>query len=157
IHDAIGNAVNIAQPLLERRNQTLSVAEPPHLPEIEGDRARLTQVFVNLIINASKYSPIGQPIELQLAHQAETLRVSVADRGPGIPLAERSNLFRSFVRLNTGDREQYGIGLGLFVVKTIVEAHGGQVGVRDRPGGGSLFWFEIPLRQREATDEDPRG
>lgn len=151
IHEAIENAVNIAQPLLERRNQTLSLAEPPQLSEIEADPTRLTQVLVNLIINASKYSPIGQPIELQLAQREDTLHVGVADRGPGIPPAERSNLFRSFVRLDTGDQEQYGIGLGLFVVKKIVEAHGGQVGISDQPSGGSLFWFEIPLRQEETA------
>jgi PAS domain S-box-containing protein len=151
IHEAIENAVNIAQPLLERRNQTLSLAEPPQLSEIEADPARLTQVLVNLIINASKYSPIGQPIELRLAQRENTLHVGVADRGPGIPPAERSNLFRSFVRLDAGDQEQYGIGLGLFVVKTIVEAHGGQVGINDQPNGGSLFWFEIPLRQKETA------
>lgn len=148
IHEAIENAVNIAQPLLERRNQALSLVESPKLPEIEGDPARLTQVLVNLIINASKYSPIGQPIELQLAQRDDTLHIAVADRGPGIPPAERSNLFRSFVRLDSGDQEQYGIGLGLYVVKTVVEAHGGQVGISDPPGGGALFWFEIPLRQQ---------
>ena len=151
IHEAIENAVNIAQPLLEQRSQMLSLAEPPQLPEVEGDPARLTQALVNLIINASKYSPLGQPIELQLAQRADMLWVGVIDRGPGIPPAERSNLFRRFVRLNTGDQEQYGIGLGLFVVKTIVEAHGGQVGVSDHAGGGSLFWFEIPLRQKDAS------
>jgi len=151
IHEAIENAINIAQPLLKRRDQALSLAESPQLPEIEGDPARLTQVLVNLIINASKYSPIGQPIELQLRQQATTLYIGVADRGPGIPSDERSNLFRSFVRLDSGDQEQYGIGLGLYVVKTIVEAHGGQVGVSDQPGGGSLFWFEIPLRQTKGS------
>ena len=149
IHEAIENGINIAQPLLDRRNQALSLAESPQLPEIEGDPARLTQVMVNLIINASKYSPIGQPIELQLAQRGDTLFVGVGDRGPGIPPTERGNLFRSFVRLGSGDQEQYGIGLGLYVVKTIVEAHGGQVGVSDRPRGGSLFWFEIPLRQKD--------
>jgi two-component system, OmpR family, phosphate regulon sensor histidine kinase PhoR len=154
IHEAIENAVNIAQPLLEQRNQKLSLAEPPQLSKIEGDPARLTQALVNLIINASKYSPVNQPIELQLAQQAGMLWVGVSDRGPGIPPGERSNLFRSFVRLNSGDQEQYGVGLGLFVVKTIVEAHGGQAGVSDHAGGGSLFWFEIPLRQKETSHED---
>ncbi|MBK8899780.1 MAG: PAS domain S-box protein [Anaerolineaceae bacterium] len=151
IHEAIENGINIARPLLERRNQTLSLAESPHLPEIEGDPARLTQVMVNLIINASKYSPIGQPIELQLAQRNEKLFVAVGDRGPGIPQAERGNLFRSFVRLGSGDQEQYGIGLGLYVVKTIIESHGGQVGISDRPRGGSLFWFEIPFRQKDGV------
>ncbi len=151
IHEAVENAINIVQPLLERRNQPFSLVEPPQLAEIEGDAARLTQVLVNLIVNASKYSPIGKPIELQLAQHTDTLWVGVVDRGPGIPPAERSNLFRSFVRLDTGDQEQYGIGLGLYVVKTVVEAHGGRVGIRDQAGGGSLFWFEIPLRQKGAN------
>lgn len=151
VHEAIEQAVNIARPLLERRNQTLSLAESAHVSEIEGDPVRLTQALVNLIFNASKYSPIGQPIALQLEESATTLHVGVADRGPGIPPAERSHLFRRFVRLDSGDQEQYGVGLGLFVVKTIVEAHGGQVGIDDHPGGGSLFWFEIPLRREEGT------
>jgi len=154
IHEVIENAVNIARPLLERREQPLSMVESPQLPGIEGDPARLTQVLVNLIINASKYSPIGRPIELQLAQQGAMLHVGVADCGPGIPEAEFSNLFRSFVRLDSGDQEQYGIGLGLYVVKTIVEAHGGRVGVGNQPGGGAIFWFDIPLRQKDAANED---
>jgi PAS domain S-box-containing protein len=146
IHEALENAVNIARPLLERRGQPFTLSEPSYLAEIEGDPARLTQALVNLIINASKYSPIGRPIELRLAQQAGMLWVGVADRGPGVPPEERGNLFRSFVRLDTGDQEQYGIGLGLYVVKTVVEAHGGRVGVSDQPGGGALFWFEIPIK-----------
>lgn len=148
IHEVVENAFNIARPLLERRSQPFSLAEPAHLAEIEGDPARLTQVLVNLIVNAGKYSPIGRPVEVQLAQGEDTLWVGVADRGPGIPPAERSNLFRSFVRLDNGNQEQYGVGLGLYVVKTVVEAHGGRVGIRDHAGGGSLFWFEIPLRQK---------
>jgi signal transduction histidine kinase len=151
IHQALDDAVIITRPLLERRSQQLLLSASPDLPEIEGDSARLTQVFVNLIINASKYSPIGQVIEVKLTQPANTLHVGIADQGPGIPRAERNNIFRSFVRLDSGDQEQHGIGLGLFVVKTIVEGHGGQVGVSDRPGGGSLFWFEIPLPQKETA------
>ncbi len=151
IHESIESAVNIARPLLERRSQSFSLAEPAHLSLIEGDPARLTQALVNLIINASKYSPIGQPVELQLEQREASLWVGVADHGSGIPAAERSNLFRSFVRLDSGDQEQYGVGLGLYVVKTVIEAHEGQVGVMDRPEGGSLFWFEIPLRQKDAA------
>ena len=71
--------------------------------------------------------------------------MSVADRGPGIPPAERLNLFRRFVRLDVQDDGEYGTGLGLYVVKTTIEAHGGQVGIEDRPGGGSIFWFEVPM------------
>ena len=76
----------------------------------------------------------------------------VADRGPGIPAAERANLFRRFVRLDSTQtnpvsspkNDVYGTGIGLYVVKTAIEAHGGRVGIEERPGGGSIFWFEIP-------------
>lgn len=147
---AIENATRITRPLLERREQVMTVDTPPGLSPVEGDSTRLTQALVNLIFNASKYSPIGGPITLRLALSENHLRVEVSDRGPGIPPEERTNLFRRFVRLDTGDREQYGIGLGLFVVKTIVDAHGGQVGIDSRTGGGSRFWFEIPLRREVA-------
>jgi signal transduction histidine kinase len=75
------------------------------------------------------------------------LRLAVADRGAGIPPAERVNLFRRFVRLDRSDGEQYGVGLGLYVVKHTIEAHRGRVGIEDRPGGGSLFWVELPLEK----------
>jgi signal transduction histidine kinase len=74
------------------------------------------------------------------------VRVSVADRGEGIAPPDRENLFRRFVRLEPADPGQYGVGLGLSVVKAIVEEHGGRVGVEGRPGGGSVFWFTLPLR-----------
>lgn len=146
INQAITDAVNIARPLIERRQQQLSLSEPPQLPEIEADATRITQALINLISNASKYSPIGEAIDIQIAQEATGLRLTVADRGPGTPEAERDHLFHSFVRLHSTDGEQYGIGLGLYVVKTIIEAHGGQVGVNGREGGGSLFWFSLPYR-----------
>ncbi|MBK8431345.1 MAG: ATP-binding protein [Chloroflexi bacterium] len=68
-------------------------------------------------------------------------------------MGEEANLFRRFVRLATADTEQYGVGLGLYVVKTAIEAHGGRVGVENRPSGGAVFWFELPL----ATAEEQRG
>ena len=75
------------------------------------------------------------------------LRVSVSDQGPGIPHLEQSKLYHRFMRLGTTERAQYGIGLGLSVVKAIVEAHRGEVGMRERPGGGSIFWFTIPAQE----------
>lgn len=138
-------ALDIVGPLLERRRQQIVTGESGLLPVIHADPARLTQVLVNLLVNASKYSPPGKPIDVNLVRQGESLRVSVADRGPGIPPDERDNIFRRFVRRETGDREQYGVGLGLFVVQATVRAHDGRVGVEDRPGGGSVFWFELPL------------
>ena len=112
---------------------------------MEADRGRLTQAVVNLLSNAAKYSPIGRPIDLWVTPGATGVRVSVGDRGAGIPAEQRANVFRRFVRLDDEGNEQQGMGLGLYLVKKIVEAHGGTVGVDDRPGGGAVFWFELPV------------
>ncbi len=145
IQDAITDALHIVRPLLERRQQAITRHEPADLPQIQADPARLTQVMVNLLTNASKYSPHGAMITLETQLGDGRLRTAVCDEGPGIPPTERANLFHRFVRLDSVDREQYGIGLGLYVVKTVIEAHDGRVGVDDRPGSGSVFWFELPI------------
>jgi signal transduction histidine kinase len=112
---------------------------------VEADRGRLTQALVNLLSNAAKYSPIGRPIDLWVEQRLEAIRVSVADRGPGIPAEDKVNVFRRFVRLGDEDEEHQGVGLGLYLAKKIAEAHDGEVGVDNRPGGGAIFWMEIPL------------
>ncbi|MEZ4725599.1 MAG: ATP-binding protein [Caldilineaceae bacterium] len=158
LRHVIEDALRLVQPLFDRRRQTFTLnaedhwldsAAPTH---IEADKGRLTQVLVNLLVNASKYSPLGGPIELSISAEDSWLRVAVADRGPGIPPHDRLNLFRRYVRLDIQDNEEYGIGLGLYVVKTTIEAHGGAVGIEDRPDGGSVFWFTLPL----GLDEDGR-
>ncbi|HTX89751.1 MAG TPA: ATP-binding protein [Anaerolineales bacterium] len=147
LHTVVVEAEKVMKPLLERRNQTLVIELQPDLPTADVDPMRLTQVLVNLISNASKYGPMDKPIELGMALQDEnTLRVSVSDQGTGIPLEERANVFRRFIRLDEKDKAQYGIGLGLSVVKSIVEGHGGRVGLDGRPGGGLTFWFTLPLK-----------
>lgn len=139
------SALQMIGPLLQRRQQPVNVGEPGALPSVMGDAARLTQVLVNLLGNASKYSPVGSPIDITVTRVNGALRIAVADRGPGIARADRDNVFRRFVRGESADGEQYGVGLGLFVVKNVVEAHAGRVGVEDRAGGGSIFWFELPV------------
>jgi len=147
----IDDALRLVQPLLDRRQQPFAVVGPfgadteHEWPEIQADAARLTQVVVNLLVNASKYSPTGSAVEVWIELSINRLRLAVADRGPGIPPDERLNLFRRFVRLDNEAGEQYGVGLGLHVVKTTIEAHGGQIGIDDRPGGGSIFWCELPV------------
>jgi PAS domain S-box-containing protein len=143
----IAEAQILMKPLLERRNQDLVIHLPPHLPKVEVDAMRLTQVLVNLLSNASKYSPIGQPIEISLSlEENNAFKVSISDRGPGIPSEDKIDIFRRFIRRGEKDKAQYGIGLGLAVVKMIVESHGGTVAMDDRPGGGSIFWFTIPVQ-----------
>jgi PAS domain S-box-containing protein len=142
----VADAHQLMQPLLERRNQLLVIDIPADIPVAEVDPMRVTQVLVNLISNASKYAPMDKPIELCVRlESANMLRISVSDQGSGISAADRENVFRRFIRLDEKDKAQYGVGLGLSVVKTIVESHGGRVGLEERPGGGSTFWFTLPL------------
>jgi PAS domain S-box-containing protein len=146
LNNVIAEAVRVVDPLLRRRHQRLIVHEPQHLPVASIDPTRITQVLVNLLSNASKYSPMEEEIELRVEWvEGGPLKFSVEDRGPGITDHEGQNLFQRFVRLGEKDGAQYGVGLGLFVVKTIVEEHGGQVGVDNRESGGSIFWFTIPM------------
>jgi signal transduction histidine kinase len=156
LNQVFEQALHMVGPLLERRRQpvTSTIGASPSAgsgqalvdAQINADAGRLTQALVNLLNNASKYSPPGEPVEVRITQRDGLLRVAVTDHGPGIPAEERMNLFGRFVRRETADGEQYGIGLGLYVVKTTVEAHGGRVGIDDRPGGGSVFWFELPLK-----------
>jgi two-component system, OmpR family, sensor histidine kinase KdpD len=142
-HMVVEESVQTMAPLLERRRQRVLVAEPAAYPPLELDPVRVAQVLVNLLSNASKYSPVGTDVALQVTVEGAGLRVTVADRGPGLSAAERETLFQRWVRRGE-DNTQYGVGLGLLVVKAIVDGHGGEVGVLPRPGGGSRFWFTLP-------------
>jgi signal transduction histidine kinase len=153
LNQVTAEAIRTMQPLLDRRKQRLSLTEPLQLPPVHADPTRLRQVIINLLANASKYGPQDETIDLELAQVDETLKITVADRGPGIPPGERAQLFNRFVRVGAQTSEQVGIGLGLSVVKAIVEGHGGEVGTDERPGGGSVFWFTLPLAEEALHDE----
>jgi PAS domain S-box-containing protein len=144
------DAMRVMQPLLTRRRQQVLIRKPKRLPTILADPTRLTQVLVNLISNASKYSPIGTQIELTLEKiDGKMMRVTIADRGDGILGKDKEQVFHRFIRLGNSDGTQYGIGLGLSVVKAIIEEHCGEIGVEDRRDGGSIFWFKLPINGRQ--------
>lgn len=154
INQVLSDALRLVQPFLNRRRQTLTLDQPLTLPPLNADTTRLTQVLVNLLSNASKYSPMHSPIDLWIKTHEDALYLAVADRGEGIPPEQRESIFREFVRLGGETSSEYSSGLGLAVVKVIIEAHGGQVGVDTRSGGGSIFWFTLPLREA-VTHENP--
>jgi len=146
LNKLVNEAVHVIEPLMTRRRQTLALHMDSLIPEVNVDRTRFIQVLVNLLSNASKYSPMEKVIDLRIGPVGSThLKIEVADRGPGVPPVDRENLFRRFMRLGDQNEAQYGAGLGLSVVKTIIEGHIGEVGVKDRAGGGSIFWFTIPI------------
>jgi len=146
LSEVIGEAVRVMAPLLQRREQGLQIEMDWSLPPLTLDPTRITQVIVNLLSNASKYSPTGKGIRIKVKPSTgNLLLISIVDQGAGLSLHDRENLFKRFVRLNDDTGEQLGVGLGLSVVKTIVEAHGGTVGVDENPEGGSIFWFTLPM------------
>ena len=132
--------------MLFRSDVTLITLPPiPGLPlTVLGDRTRLEQVAANLIDNAIKYTPAGGRVEIDLSVQATSAVLRVRDTGIGIPANE---LPRIWDRLFRGDqsRTERGLGLGLSLVKAIVEAHGGSVVVESEVGKGSVFTVSLPL------------
>ena len=122
--------------------QDLQVDLPLHYV----DPNYLTQVLWNLLENACKYSPWPSRITVDARWNGTDVLIGVADRGPGIPAGEREQIFQRFYRLNRDHRSHTaGSGLGLAICRGIVEAHGGQIWVEDRPGGGSAFRISLPL------------
>jgi PAS domain S-box-containing protein len=145
VTEIIAEAIRVMQPLLDKHEQRLVVGLPAAIPTVRADPRRTVQVMVNLLSNASRYGPDDVEIEIGAAVLGDWVRVTVADNGPGVPPEYRGELFRRFAYPDTGnDRAQVGAGLGLSVVKAVVEAHGGEVGIEDRPGRGSVFWFTLP-------------
>lgn len=108
------------------------------------DPQRIVQVFVNFIGNAVKFTPPGGAIRVRAQLEGDALRCEVSDTGPGIAPEDVPRLFRRFSQLSAG-AEKGGSGLGLSINKTIVEAHGGRIGVESAPGHGATFWFTLPL------------
>jgi PAS domain S-box-containing protein len=146
LSDIIAEAIAMMQPILDKHGQSLVVELPAAIPVVQADPRRTVQVLINLLSNASKYGPDDAEIEIWATIRGSWVRVAVADAGPGIPPAYRQDLFRRFVHPESDNgKAQVGVGLGLSVVKAIVEAHGGKVGIEGRPGGGSVFWFTQPI------------
>jgi two-component system sensor histidine kinase KdpD len=142
----------VVEPLLVQRGQSLRVRMAQGLPEILADNRRLGQVLVNLILNASKFSPSNTIIDLSGTARGGSVRLTIADRGPGVSIEQSQRLFEPYYRApSTTALGKDGVGLGLSIVKSIVEAHGGHVGVESRRGGGARFWFSVPSVARAAA------
>ncbi|MNS29823.1 Alkaline phosphatase synthesis sensor protein PhoR [compost metagenome] len=122
------------------------MAIAPELPALSGDPQRLTQVLLNLVGNAIKFTPEGGRIAVTLDRDEGHLAIRVTDTGIGIAEADLPRLFKPFSQLDVGNtRSTTGTGLGLSIAKALVEAHSGQIGVESEPGRGSTFWVRLPL------------
>jgi two-component system, OmpR family, sensor histidine kinase KdpD len=148
IHDVLGRM----QPLLQERKVETDL--PENLPPVELDYLQIDQVLTNLIENAIRYTPASSPIEVSAQIKGNEMVICVADRGPGIPPADRERVFDKFYRVQRVAARSTGSGLGLAVCKGLVEAHGGHIWVENREGGGAIFCFTLPTG---ATKAEERG
>jgi signal transduction histidine kinase/PAS domain-containing protein len=130
-----------------QRPITLELSSIQPLP-IFADVDRIGQVVTNYLSNALKYSPPDTPIIVRVALDGQAVRVSVRDEGPGLSVEEQQHIWERFYRVEGIEVQSgsgVGLGLGLHICRTIIERHGGQIGVDSAPGAGSTFWFTLPL------------
>jgi PAS domain S-box-containing protein len=153
----LGNAIEQVRPLIEARGHHLTTRMPSGDVHVLGDRTRLVQVVSNLLNNAAKYTPPNGALSMSMA-VGEDVRVQVTDTGMGIEAQLMPHVFDLFTQgERTPDRAQGGLGLGLALVKSLVELHGGRVTAESPgPGAGSTFTVTLPLLQVEAV-KAPQG
>lgn len=150
LREVIELSLEEAQPLLHDRQ--IEVHIPENLQPMAMDRELVRRVLRHLIENAVKYSPSGSPISLSARAEAEKVLVTVADHGPGIDETEQPFIFEKFFRGKRQRQRVQGTGMGLAIVKAILEAHGGGIEVTSKPGKGSDFTFWLPLQAPEQPD-----
>jgi len=142
LQDLIGTALARIEDLGSRCPVTVTL--PDGLPLVSLDFLLVTQVLVNLLDNAMKYSPPGAPIEIAAELKEDVLQVRVADRGDGIPRDELERVFEKFYRVQRASGPK-GSGLGLSICRGLIEAHGGRIWAEPRPDGGTVIVFSLPL------------
>jgi signal transduction histidine kinase/HAMP domain-containing protein len=147
--EVIKAARELIEPLLQQRGQKLEVNVAPRLPMLWGDEQRLVQVAVNLLVNASKFGPPDSTIRLEARPGPNGgIEFWVDDQGPGPKAGDENALFEQFIRSGGEDPEESGLGLGLYIVRSIVERHGGRVSLRPGPEKGTRARVELPVGAR---------
>jgi signal transduction histidine kinase len=139
----LGTCAQIS-PLLQGKAQKLNMDLPDSLPIVHGDGQRLEQVVLNLMTNATKFTPREGTITLTVRKQDNSLTIQIRDTGVGIAREEQDRLFKPYSRLNADRQRHPGLGLGLALAKQVVELHGGRIWVESESGKGSTFAFTLP-------------
>jgi PAS domain S-box-containing protein len=147
LDELIGEALVLNRGFAERFQVRFQVSGDLLRAEVQADRKRLLQVMTNLLSNAAKFSPQGEAVEVAMEDLGERVRVSVLDRGPGIPDSFRSRIFGRFAQADSSvTRQKGGTGLGLAICKRLVELMDGRIGFAGRANGGTAFYFDLPKR-----------
>lgn len=145
LSDVAAEAQTLVGALLSQRGQRLVIELPEDLPNVAGDELRLTQVLVNLLANACKYAPEHSVVRVGAEAQGETVCVWVEDEGPGVSDAQLSSIFDRFSRGPEQEPEPGGLGLGLWIVKSIIERHGGRISAARTADNRTRFSFTLPV------------
>ncbi len=151
LEEVIGSSIKLLEKnLLDHR---VSVKLAPQLPLLEFDAVLMERVFCNLLENAAKYSAAGTPIEISARCVDAVVEIAVCDHGPGVADAHAGDIFAMFVR-GTRESAMPGVGLGLAICRTIVEAHGGSIHAVNRPPAGACFIFTLPTGNPPVIEEE---
>jgi signal transduction histidine kinase len=142
--DVIAHVVESLRPTALDAGCDVTLTTPGRALQGAWDRLRLEQIFSNLLSNAFKYGP-GRPVEISVSRSRANVVVEVVDGGPGIPAPDLERIFGRFER-SAANRHQSGLGLGLYVCRNLVEAHCGEIAVRNEPGAGARFTVRLPIR-----------
>src|ERR1700732_3359144 len=141
----VSTVLTAVEPLATGKQLALNSDLPPDLPPARGDERRISQVLLNLVGNAIKFTDIGE-VAVRASASNGSFTVAVRDTGPGIPESDHGRIFEEFQQADTSStRKKGGTGLGLAIVKRIVEMHGGRIGVESCLGQGSTFAFTLPV------------
>ena len=143
--DIVDDARELVGSLFTQRGQVLEIEVPEDLPALVGDGPRLVQVFVNLLANANKFGPEGSTVRVAARREGDQVIAIVDDTGPGVTDDERGSIFERFHRAADQEPEPRGLGLGLWIVKSIVERHGGHVGATRTDAGCTRFVVALPV------------
>jgi signal transduction histidine kinase len=148
-HSIVETVISSTGSLAHAKSIEVRSVVPPDLPIGYGDERRLTQVVLNLVGNAIKFTDTGY-VEIRVDSVGDHFKIAIEDTGPGIPLADQTRIFDEFQQVdNSITREKGGSGLGLSISRRLVRAHGGNIDVHSTPGVGSTFTVVLPVRANE--------
>src|SRR6266702_2151135 len=146
LRDVVHGVVSAVEPLAAEKRLAFTAEVAPDLPKGRGDERRLSQLLLNLVGNAIKFTDKGE-VAIRASATNGAFTVAVCDTGPGIPAADQAKIFEEFQQADSSiTRKKGGTGLGLSIAKRIIEMHGGRIWVESEPGKGSTFYFTLPVR-----------
>ena len=150
VRSFVEKIITLSGPIADRKQTRIEARYSEWLSSVVLDRPKMSQVLLNLIGNAIKFSPNGANIQITADQERTNVRISVRDNGPGIPADELDSIFSPFYRSERSVSIQRGAGLGLAICKRIVEGHGGSIWAENAIAGGAVFHLTLPLNVRAA-------